>query len=267
MERPITLTLRGAISMCIYCGTSNYRKIYVSHFGPIPKDEQGRSYHIHHIDGNNKNNRLSNLKAVSLQEHYDIHRSQGDAYACLKLMRLLNLSEEERIQIIKINGEESRKRNLKRVANGTHQWLGERNPVHKKIADGTHNFLGGEISRKITAKRLADGTHNLLGPYQNRKRMEEGTHNFLKKEIREQIRLKHIENLRNGKGPFAEKVTCPHCGLVGQRANMCRHHFENCKLAPNPKERKKFKCEYCFKEVSIQNYVRFHADKCKHKPN
>jgi hypothetical protein len=27
----------------------NYRKIYEDKFGPIPKDEMGRSFHIHHI--------------------------------------------------------------------------------------------------------------------------------------------------------------------------------------------------------------------------
>lgn len=39
-----------------------YRKIYENHFGPIPKDKDGRSYEIHHIDGNRKNNEISNLK-------------------------------------------------------------------------------------------------------------------------------------------------------------------------------------------------------------
>ncbi len=69
--------------MCIYCGTNKYRKIYENHYGPIPKDNDGRKYEIHHIDGNKKNNHLSNLKCVSIQEHYDIHYSQKDWSACL----------------------------------------------------------------------------------------------------------------------------------------------------------------------------------------
>lgn len=52
--------------MCMYCGTNKYRKIYVNHFGPIPKDITGRSYEIHHIDGNHLNNDPNNLKAVSI---------------------------------------------------------------------------------------------------------------------------------------------------------------------------------------------------------
>jgi hypothetical protein len=50
-----------------------FRKIYEDYFGPIPKDSDGRSYDIHHIDGDHSNNHPSNLKAVTIQEHYDIH--------------------------------------------------------------------------------------------------------------------------------------------------------------------------------------------------
>jgi hypothetical protein len=33
-----------------------YRKIYEQNYGHIPKDSAGRTYEIHHIDGNHKNN-------------------------------------------------------------------------------------------------------------------------------------------------------------------------------------------------------------------
>jgi hypothetical protein len=81
--------------MCIYCGTKHHRKIYREHFGPIPKDSDGRSYEIHHIDGNHNNNELSNLKCVSIQEHYDIHYAQGDWAACLRMKHRMSLSVEE----------------------------------------------------------------------------------------------------------------------------------------------------------------------------
>ena len=61
--------------MTIYTG-KNYRKIYKQYYGPIPKDEFGRRYDIHHIDGNHDNCDASNLKAVTIQEHYDIHYQQ-----------------------------------------------------------------------------------------------------------------------------------------------------------------------------------------------
>ena len=67
--------------MSIYTG-NNYRKIYESHFGPIPKDDQERSYEIHHIDGNRKNNDPSNLQCLTIQEHYNIHFNQSLKVYC-----------------------------------------------------------------------------------------------------------------------------------------------------------------------------------------
>ena len=31
---------------------TNYRKIYEKVYGPIPREDNGRSFEIHHIDGN-----------------------------------------------------------------------------------------------------------------------------------------------------------------------------------------------------------------------
>lgn len=85
--------------MNIYDQTKNYRKIWIHFNGPIPKDENGRSYEIHHIDGNRKNNHISNLKCLSIQEHYDIHKSQGDGYACLRIAAKMKKSPEELSEI------------------------------------------------------------------------------------------------------------------------------------------------------------------------
>ena len=38
----------------------NYRKIWETHNGEIPKDTDGRSFEIHHIDGNRNNNSIEN---------------------------------------------------------------------------------------------------------------------------------------------------------------------------------------------------------------
>lgn len=59
----------------------NYRKIWESANGPIPKDNEGFSYEIHHIDGNHKNNSLDNLKLVTIREHLQIHLEQEDWFA------------------------------------------------------------------------------------------------------------------------------------------------------------------------------------------
>lgn len=69
----------------------NYRKIWIGNFGEIPVDENNRSYEIHHIDGNHKNNNIDNLKCVSIQEHYDIHYNQKDYGACVCIAKRMNL--------------------------------------------------------------------------------------------------------------------------------------------------------------------------------
>jgi len=61
-------------------------------------------------------------------------------------VKIVNRSENNRIV------------NLKKVADGTHNFLGSENN-RKRVANGTHHFLGGELVRQ----RVADGTHNFLG--------------------------------------------------------------------------------------------------------
>ena len=72
-----------------------HRLIWESVNGPIPKDLQGRSYEIHHIDGNHNNNDISNLQLVTIQEHYDIHSLQEDWNACVLIGLRLDKTPEE----------------------------------------------------------------------------------------------------------------------------------------------------------------------------
>lgn len=62
--------------------SKKYRKVWEDANGTIPVDEQGRSYEIHHIDGDSNNNNLANLRCLSIQDHYEIHKQQGDDEAC-----------------------------------------------------------------------------------------------------------------------------------------------------------------------------------------
>ena len=63
-----------------------HQKIWSRANGPIPVDENGISFEIHHIDGNHNNNELSNLSCLSILDHFRIHYTQGDFQASLLIL-------------------------------------------------------------------------------------------------------------------------------------------------------------------------------------
>lgn len=135
-----------------------YRNIYKQHHGSIPREENGRSYEIHHIDGDHTNNNINNLVAVTLQEHYDIHYANGDFRACQLMSAKLNKAPEEIKELHKLS-------------------------IRKMIDDKTFNFCDGDIARRLNKRLLDDGTHifqvNNPGPAVTKKRIEERTHNWV----------------------------------------------------------------------------------------
>jgi hypothetical protein len=261
---------KGNISMCIYCGTTKYRKIYENHYGPIPKDETGRSYEIHHIDGNRSNNDPINLKCVSIQEHYDIHYSQGDWAACLKIGSKMKIPSEELSKMASLSSRKrisdgthpfkrkgfAKEQNIKRVLNGSHPFMGEEGGIRSRqvqlarIENGTHPFLGGEIQKKVNKKRVEEGTHNFLGPSLNRERVKKGTHPFLKRQDGSSIG-KEVAQRRTAEGlnPFTGSTVTKNQLLNGS----------------HPSQIKK-ECEYCKKILDSANYGRWHGSNCHMHP-
>ena len=67
----------------------NYRKIWEEFHGKIPKDDQGRTFDIHHIDGNRKNNSIDNLICLSIEDHYKVHLKQFEETKSEKEFRSL----------------------------------------------------------------------------------------------------------------------------------------------------------------------------------
>lgn len=181
---------------------SIYRKIYEQHYGSIPKDGDGRSYDIHHINGNHSDNRIENLKAVTIEEHYQIHYDQGDWHAALLIGNKMKKSPETISELSKRTNAKRVKdgthnflgpeNNLRNVKNGVHPFIGDKNPVHKKIKDGTHPFLSGDYQKKINKKSLSNGNHTS----QNKK-------------------------------------CCPHCGKLVDISNYGRWHGDKCKVCVN----------------------------------
>lgn len=196
-----------------------YRKIYEQNFGPIPKETNGRTYEIHHIDGNHNNNDPSNLKAVTIQEHYDIHYSQGDWSACLLISKRLNLTPTEISAI-------SRQNALKQFEDGTHPFLipGVRS---RSVSNGTHNFFGGEIQRKSSRCKLEKGTHHLLRD--NNPLIQNKTHHFFGGDIQ---RNNNFTRLINGTHPSQIEWTCERCDKSGRgKTNYVRYHGAACKIS------------------------------------
>lgn len=103
----------------------SYRQIYEQHYGHIPVDSNGRTYEIHHKDGNRKNNSIENLVALTIDEHYNIHYNQGDWAACLAISMRMDKTPEE---ISKIQSEIGRKSALQRKHNGSNPfcYVGEK---------------------------------------------------------------------------------------------------------------------------------------------
>ena len=223
--------------MTIYSST-DYRKIYEAHYGTIPLDDEGRTYEIHHIDGNHSNNDPNNLVAVTIQEHYDIHYSQKDYRACFLIAtQRMNKTPEELSAL-------ARKAALKRVEDGTHNWLGgdiQRVTNQKRVNNGTHHFLGGAVQRdrinngshnflgkcNPVYSQLANGSHFFTGPENNTKRLEEGTHNFQRRADGTSLQT---DRVAAGKHNFTQQWTCEHCGKEGKnQAAYARWHGARCR--------------------------------------
>jgi hypothetical protein len=175
----------------------NYRKIWETHFGKIPKDENNRSYEIHHKDGNRFNNDISNLECLSIQEHYDIHYAQGDLPACIYIASRMNISSNNISAL-------ARKQQLQKVANGTHPWLNKEaqsKRAKQRVVDGTCPLSRRDDGTSHATDRVKAGTHHFLGgkiqSKNSKNRVDAGTHNFQNKEFAIKNVMKQLENNRH----------------------------------------------------------------------
>lgn len=136
-----------------------YRKIWCKHNGPIPLDSEGRTYEIHHIDGNHSNNHISNLKAVTIQEHYDIHYAQKDWAACIlisKRMKPSEMNKEQRSELSKNNA-------IKRMENGTHNFLDREFQIQRGLRNKEHQRKLVESGKHIASQPVTCPHCNKIG--------------------------------------------------------------------------------------------------------
>jgi hypothetical protein len=196
--------------------TINYRKIYEQHYGKIPKDENNRSFQIHHIDGNRNNNDITNLLCVSIQEHYDIHYKQQDWGACYLIGRKMRIPVSELSELV-------RNQQYVRIANGTHNLLGANNPVHARVANGTHNFLKENRSQEVWNKGKTKETDSRV-----RKNAESRSKVRYSEETKQAFRKPKSEagkiNMRLGQlGKKYPKIQCSCCGKEIPSNAMASH--------------------------------------------
>jgi hypothetical protein len=185
----------------------NYRKIYEEHHGPIPIDANGRKYDIHHIDGNHENNLPENLKAISVQEHYDLHYKQGDYYECYLIMiQRLSKTPEEISAIATLN-------NLKRVKEGTNPLVG--GELQKKSSREYWEKMGDNHPAAISSReRVKNGTHHLLGGGPTHPGYDFTTHKF--------HNIKTEETVTMTQNEFFKKYDL-HSGAVSDLVNRKRN--------------------------------------------
>jgi hypothetical protein len=224
--------------MCTYCITTNYRKIYENHIGPIPYDGNGRTYEIHHIDGNHGNNDPTNLIAVTLQEHYDIHYNQKDWNACklMKLQRMEHTPEEI--------AELGRKGSMGKVS--AIDQLGKT----IKVSTGDPRLTSGELTGVTKGKAtVKDINGNIMSVDKNDPRILSG----------ELVGVtKGLVVVKDKEGNIKQVSVNDHRIISGELVYL-RHG-----MSPAWFGRKK-QCEYCVESFDLGNYTKSHGEKCPAK--
>jgi len=169
----------------------NYRKIWSNYYGEIPKDKNGRTYDIHHKDGNKENNSIENLEALSITDHFLIHFNQGDIEACAAISL--------RMDNINFKGYTLSEETKKKLSDCK---LGDKNPMKKSenAKKVSKALTGRKIPKEVTEKRL-----------------------------KSRLGFKHSLSTINKMKKPKSKIECPHCKKMGGISQMKRWHFNNCK--------------------------------------
>jgi hypothetical protein len=191
-----------------------WRKIWEKHYGEIPVDKQGRTYEIHHIDGDRSNNDITNLLCISIDEHYEIHMSNGE-FKAASLIAWRMKNPEKYMKAKELSRKRTSEIQKELVEKGLHHLQGgeiQRNTNIKRIKDGVHLFLDRQWHVDRNNKQVANGTHILLkrkdgtsiGGDSSKKRSKDGTHHFQDSKL--QTELSHRARLVCSKKVLR---TCP----------------------------------------------------------
>jgi hypothetical protein len=131
--------------------SKDYRKLY----GRYHQSSLLDGVDIHHIDGDHSNNDPKNLQAVTLEEHYNIHKSQDDFYACFMIAQRMKIKPDDWHQMAQANGRKSANAN-KEKGIGLVSWL-KNNP---DLVQEMRSANGKKSGKKAVDEKL--GIHALL---------------------------------------------------------------------------------------------------------
>lgn len=189
-----------------------HTKEWKKHFGFIPKDEDGRSYEIHHIDGDPSNNNIENLCCLSIKEHLGIHIKQEDWVAAFMIAKRMKIKPKEISEL-------ARKGTLERINKGTHNFQDpnfKRSLFHNKgwvVATDTRN----NETVRVTKEKF-DASDWLVGVNSNKKKSS--VHNNRGHNKGKRWTQKNKEELKK----------CIHCSFHGKASHLSRYHNERCKF-------------------------------------
>ncbi len=212
------------------------KQIYEAYYGVKVRN----GFHIHHLDGNNKNNDPANLFLCEPRIHWMIHFLQGDPIAFKgKFIQGASAAGKKANVAMMSRGSHSSQIG---VANFQQKGVAARAGAigrKKAVANGNNNFQnltyeqrfiagkkGGSISGpKVAAKYFTAEWQSRAGSAANAAMLASGTHPS-------QIGRAGFQQLglakEAGRVQTQRQHTCPHCGKVGKSNAMFGHHFDRC---------------------------------------
>lgn len=134
----------------------HYRDIWIAKNGPIPRDERGRSFEIHHINGNHLDDRLENLELLCIEKHFDAHMNRGEYAAAMMIAKRMDKTSAE-LSAIQRGSKHSVQTKLRiSEAKKAKYASGETVPWNKGI---THT---DEVKAKMSQDRIGKRTSSTL---------------------------------------------------------------------------------------------------------
>jgi hypothetical protein len=185
----------------------NYRKIYESHHGKIPK-----GYHIHHIDGNPFNNEISNLQCVSPEEHAEIHKNEFTKWASVGGKKGGNLTRDLKLGFHSGTEEQKSqwaKNAASKVDRKKHSEILKEGYESGRIVNWTKLYSKEEVHRRISEGDPGKSTRGKSAWNRGKK-----------------MKLSDPELARQRKSEAAlkkKKVECPNCNRLIDISNIGKH--------------------------------------------